>query len=55
MLPCANDDSPSDSYIAMGDEGASNGGEFSRTGWDERGRLSGRQEGLMVGEEGARA
>ena len=48
-------ESPSVSYIAIGDEGGSIGGESSRTWWDERGRLSGRQDGLMVGEEVARA
>lgn len=54
-VPACAIDPPSDSYIAMGDEGGSNGGESSRTWWDERGRLRGRQDELMVGEEVPRA
>ena len=50
MLACAIDP-PSDSYIAMGEEGGSKGGESSRTWWEERGWLSVRQDELMVGEE----
>lgn len=54
MLACVID-SLSDSYIAMGDEGGSNGSESSRTWLNGGGRLSERQDGLMVGEEVARA
>jgi hypothetical protein len=37
--------------VRMGDEGGLNSGESSRTWWIERGRLSGRQDGLMVGKK----